>query len=270
MENKITKLPIKEVVFASIICAILAVCDIFCFPAALFMKISLSDITPYYFALMANQWFWIIVGVIAFRFLCPHLNIYIKFKYFKNGWGKFFVSIVIMIFISALAFSLGLIGKYNYNPTVEKVIVEGIIYYISVAIIEELYIRALLLNIIEQIAHKNTHATLIAIVISATIFGLGHIPGMLNQDVLTIICRIIWTIALGIYLGVIYKQSNNLWLPIAAHAFIDFCGICFCFVTQPIFPVATVISIAIAYTAIAVLLLYKYYIKSYNERADAE
>lgn len=268
MENEISKLPVKEIVFASIICAVLAVCDILCFPAVLFINISLSDITPYYFALMINQWFWIIAGVVAIRFLCPSLNTFIKLKYFKNGWKEFWLTVTIMICVSALAFSLGLIGKYNYIPSVEKVIVEGFIYYIGVAIIEELFMRALLLNIIKRIAYKNKYSTLIAIVVSSVIFGLGHIPGMIGQGALTIICRIIWTISLGIYLGVIYKQSNNLWLPIIAHALIDFCGVCFCFVTQPIFPIATVISIATVYSAVAFVLLCKYFIKPQRNKTE--
>lgn len=261
MENQISKLPIKEIVFASIICIVLAACDTLCFPASLFINISVSDITPLYFALMINQWFWIIVGLIAIRFLCPNLTIFLKFKYFKDGWKKFWLSIFIMICITVLAFSLGLIGKYDYRPSIEKVVVEGFIYYISVAIIEELYIRALLLNIIERIAYKSKHATLIAIIVSSALFGLGHIIGMIGQDILTIICRVIWTISLGIYLGVIYKKSNNLWLPIVVHALIDFCSVCYCFVTTPIFPVATVIIIALSYLAVAMLLLYIHYIK---------
>lgn len=125
-----------------------------------------------------------------------------------------------------------------------------------------MYIRALLLNIIERIAYKSKYATLIAIVVSSALFGLGHIIGMIGQDILTIICRVIWTISLGIYLGVIYKRSNNLWLPIIAHALIDFCSVSYCFISKPIFPVATVIIIAVSYLTIAMLLLYKHYIKS--------
>lgn len=210
---------------------------------------------------MINQWFWIAFGLIAIRFLCPNLKTYAHFKYFKNGWGKFGLSIVLMTVLSTLAFSLGLIGKYNYTPSAEKVFVEGIFYYISVGIIEELYIRALLLNLIERIAYKSKHATLIGIIISSVLFGLGHIFGMIGQNALTIICRIIWTVSLGIYLGVIYKKSNNLWLPIIAHILIDICAIAFCFVVEPIYTIGTVISVAIGYFTIAAILLYVNYIR---------
>ena len=261
MDKETTKLPIKEIISASFICIVLAVCDILCFPASLFIKITVSDITRDYFALMINQWFWLALGLVAIRFLCPNLKIYIGFKYFKNGWGKFGLSIAVMTVLSALAFSLGLIGKYNYTPSVEKVLVEGILYYISVGIIEELYVRALLLNIIERIAYKSKYATLIGIIISSVFFGLGHIFGMIGKDALTIICRVIWTISLGVFLGVIYKKSNNLWLSIIAHILIDVCAIAFCFVAEPIFTVGTVITVAIGYFTIAAILLYVNYIR---------
>ena len=270
MDKEVTKLPVRELIFAGIICVVLAVCDIFCFPASLFIKITVSDITPYYFALMINQWFWIVLGLVAIRFLCPNLKTYIGFKYFKNGWGKFGLSVAVMTVLSAVACSLGLIGKYNYTPSAEKVFVEGIFYYISVGIIEELYIRALLLNIIERIAYKSKHATLIGIVISSVLFGLGHIVGMIGQDALTIICRVIWTISLGVYLGVIYKKSNNLWLPVIAHILIDVCALAFCFVAEPIFTIGTVIALAIGYFTIAAILLYVNFIrkKSVAENID--
>ncbi len=260
MEEK-NRIPTREIIFSCAICLVLAACDIFCFPAGLFINIVVSDITPYIFALMINQWFWIIIGFIAIRLLCPNLKTYISLKYFKNGWKKFWISIVLMVVVSALAFALGLIGKYNYTPSFEKVLVEGLLYYIGVAVLEELYVRVLLLNIIEQFAIKNKNATLIAIIFSSVIFGLGHIPGMLGQGAVVITCRLIFTIALGIYLGILYKESNNLWLPIIVHMLIDFCAVSVCFVSEPIFPISTVVVIALAYLVISLWILYKYNIR---------
>ena len=50
--------------------------------------------------------------------------------------------------ITCIAFVIGL--KFDSSPTLFKVIIEGIIYYIGVAIMEELYVRGLLLNLIEN------------------------------------------------------------------------------------------------------------------------
>ena len=86
-----------------------------------------------------------------------------------------------------------------------------------------------MLNIIERLSYKTKYATLIAIIISSALFGLGHIFGMIGQNALTIVCRVIWTISLGIIFGVVYKKSNNLWLAVIAHILVDFCSVAFCF-----------------------------------------
>ena len=60
-------------------------------------------------------------------------------------------------------FYIGL-KPFNYNPTIWKVLIEGIIYYIGVAIVEELYVRGLLLNLIEKLCYKKRNNTIIAII----------------------------------------------------------------------------------------------------------
>lgn len=255
-------LPIKEVIFASIICVCMTVMDITAFPAALFVNFTVSDITPVIFTIMINQWLVIAVGLIAIKFLCPQLFRSMGLTNCQSGWRKFWLPILVLLVISALAFSLGLIGYYNYTPSVEKVIIEGVIYYLGVGIIEELYVRALLLNIIERIAHKTKHSTLIAIIISSLLFGLGHIFGMLGQNALTIACRIVWTISLGIIFGVIYKKSNNLWLVIIVHILVDWCSVAFCFIAPAVFTIPTVITVAVSYLAIALFLLWQHFFRN--------
>ncbi|MDE6585969.1 MAG: CPBP family intramembrane metalloprotease [Clostridia bacterium] len=261
---------VKEIIFASIICLCMTVMDLTAFPAVLFIDISVSDITPVILTIMINQWIVIVISFIAIRFLCPQLFKQIGFADFKSGLRSFGVIILILIVGSALAFSLGLIGYYNYTPSVEKIIVEGFIYYIGVGLIEELYIRALLLNIIERLAYKTKYSTLIAIIISSVLFGLGHIFGMIGQSALTIVCRIIWTISLGIIFGVIYKKSNNLWLAVITHILVDFCSVAFCFVSPATFTIPTVISIAVLYLAIALFLLWKHYLHKTKKEFSVE
>ena len=270
METEKETISIKELVFASVICVCMTVMDFTAFPAVLFIDITVSDITPAIFTIMINQWIVIAISFVAIRFLCPQLFKQIGVTNFKRGFRSFWLSILILTVGSALAFSLGLIGYYNYTPSVEKIIIEGLIYYISVGIIEELYIRALLLNIIERLAYKTKYSTQIAIIISSALFGLGHIFGMVGQNVLTIICRIIWTISLGIIFGVIYKKSNNLWLAVIAHILVDFCSVAFCFVSPAIFTVPTVISVAVLYLALALFLLWKYYLRKPKKEFSVE
>ena len=81
---------------------------------------------------------------------------------------------------------------------------------------------------------------------------------MIGQDALTIVCRLIWTAMLGISLGVAYKKTNNLWIPIALHTIIDFGGVRFCFTSAVTFPAVSVVVIAIAYVFVGGWSIYDF------------
>lgn len=130
--------------------------------------------------------------------------------------------------IGFIAFYIGLI-PFDCQPSFEKVLVEGVIYYIGVAIIEELYVRGLLLNLIEKMCAERKNSTIVAVVLSSVIFGLGHIFGVLNQPLLVIVSKVVWTIGMGIFFGMVYKKTNNLWLPIIIHFVINVCALPYCF-----------------------------------------
>lgn len=255
---KKSKSNIKELIFIGVLALLLAAGDLFAFPASLFVNISLADINPIYFTIMANQWLLIGLGLIAVHFLCPSLHLGLGKDGLKNGIKKYALSGGILFVVSLGAFALGLIGSYNYTPTVWKVLIEGFIYYISVAFIEELYVRGLLLNFLERLLKNKRNATMIAIIVSSLIFSLGHIPGMIGQDALTVVCRLIWTAMLGIFLGVTYKKTNNLWIPIALHTVIDICGVPFCFTSTIAYPAVSVVVIAIAYVLVGGWSIYDF------------
>ena len=98
--------------------------------------------------------------------------------------------------------------------------IDGIKKY---GIIEELYVRGLLLNLIEKMLVKSKNSTLIAVVLSSVIFGAGHIFGVVNQPPLVIVSKVVWTIGMGMFFGMVYKKTNNLWLPIMLHFIINVC-----------------------------------------------
>ena len=66
-----------------------------------------------------------------------------------TGLKKYGIIGIIATIIIGIAFYIGL-NPFDYNPTIAKILVEGIIYYIGVALVEELYVRGLLLNLIEK------------------------------------------------------------------------------------------------------------------------
>lgn len=149
------------------------------------------------------------------------------FTYGLKRYGLIGFSVAL---IGLIAFYVGLM-PFDKSPSLEKVIVEGVVYYIGVALVEELYIRGLLLNLIEKLFSKKENATFIAIVLSSTIFGVGHIFGTLGQPMLVIISKVIWTIGMGLFFGAVYKKTSNLWLPILFHFLINVCALPYCFST---------------------------------------
>lgn len=245
----------KELIIISILTILLAFMDISGLPSALFLNIKISDITPFYWTLMLN---FIIIGAIAFlilKYLCPDWKLGFNKNGLKNGFKKYGTVGIVVGVISGIAFYIGL-KPFNSHPTIWKVLIEGIIYYIGVAIVEELYVRGLLLNLFEKLCYKRKNNTIIAIILSSVIFGLGHIFGVLGQPILIIITKVIWTIAMGMYFGTIYKKTNNLWLPIILHFIIDVCALPYCFTSITTYPNISLYIILPTYILLGIYSLY--------------
>ena len=60
------------------------------------------------------------------------------------------------VFIALVGFVAFFVGLFPFDehPSVTNVIVEGVVYYAGVAVVEELYVRGLLLNLIEKVFIK--------------------------------------------------------------------------------------------------------------------
>ncbi len=221
----------KEFVVVGVLTVLLAFMDITGLPCSLFLNMTVLDINPFYWALMLN---FLVIGIVAWftlKYLCPSWELGLHTHGLKAGCKKYGIVGIIVGMISGIAFYIGL-RPFDAKPTIWKVLVEGIIYYFGVAFVEELYVRGLLLNLVEKLFTKNKNKTAIAIILSSVIFGLGHIFGALGQPFLVIMAKTIWTISMGLYFGAIYKKTNNLWLPIILHFVIDICALPYCFTTM--------------------------------------
>lgn len=225
--NKFTKAN-KELIYIAILTLIIAFMDISGIPSALFMNIQIADIEPFYFTLMLN---FLIIGMIAYpylKILCPDWKLGLGKTGFVVGFKKYGVIGILIAIVGFVAFYVGLM-PFDRQPSVAKVLVEGIIYYVGVALIEELYVRGLLLNLIEKIFSMSKYKTVIAVVLSSLIFGFGHIFGTLGQPLPVIVSKVVWTIGMGIFLGMVYKKTKNLWLPVLFHFLINVCALPYCF-----------------------------------------
>ena len=220
-------------------------------PAALFCNIQILDIEPIYFSLMINFAIAFVICFICKKTIIKEWDFEMRLQGIGSGLKKYGISALAATLIVGVSFCLGL-TPFDNRPTIWRVIIEGIVYYIGVAIMEELYLRGLLQNIIEKWFGKRNNATLYAIIISSVLFGLGHIFGALGQPVITIICKAVWAAALGVYFGAVYAKTRNLWIPIILHFVVDLCGIPFCFSTSNQYPTIALVACLTAYVLLGI------------------
>lgn len=218
----------RELIYIAVLTLVIAFMDITGIPSVLFINIQVADIEPFYFTLMIN---FLIIGIIAFLFLkilCPNWKLGFTKTGLIDGFKKYGIVGIAVAVMGFIAFYVGLL-PFDRQPSTAKVLVEGVIYYVGVAIVEELYVRGLLLNLIEKMLAKNKANTLISVILSSIIFGVGHIFGTLNQPLLVIVGKVVWTVGMGMFFGMVYKKTDNLWLPIIIHFLINVCALPYCF-----------------------------------------
>lgn len=254
----------KELLIVGVLTVILAFMDITGLPCALLVYIDAADISPSYWALMLNFLFISVVALFILKNLCPDWELGLRREGFSAGFKKYGLAGIAVGLISALAFYIGL-RPFDFRPTFWKVLIEGIVYYFGVAFVEELYVRGLLLNLIEKLFAACKNKTVIAVTASSVIFGAGHIFGALDQPPLVIAAKVVWTVAMGLYFGTIYKKTNNLWLPVILHFLIDICALPYCFSSLRSYPD---ISLYIIVPAYIILGAYSFHIEKNTNPAD--
>lgn len=243
----------REIVFAALLTALIAVLYMTGLPMSLLLNVQLLDIQPVYISLIANTALSILLGLGLCRLLCPHLELGLHKKGFGEGVRRFGLVGGTVTLLTFTAVGLGLLGRYdNPSPTFWRVLLEGVVYYALVAFVEELFIRGLLLNTLEALLSKTKHAQTTAIVLSSTLFSLGHIFGAIGLGLLPALCKVLWTLGMGLFLGTIYKKTGNLWLPMLLHFALDLCGVFYCFTGFTSYTLFTMLTLITVYSALGV------------------
>lgn len=253
----------KTKVILTILCLAITFMDISGLPGVL-LKVNIADVDQYIIPLMIN---FIIIGIFAIVVL-KLFKVTYNFGFSANGLSeglkRYAKPGIAAGVLSFAAFFIGLF-PFDYKPTIWKILIEGILYYVGVGIVEEFYVRGLFLNIVEAFADRKDNKTEIAIIVSSVVFGLGHIPGMLGMGIGVILFKLISTIGMGFYFGTIYKKTGNLWVPVIMHSFIDICALPYCFTQNMRYETISLIILVITYAALAVyccnLLFNKKHIK---------
>lgn len=241
----------RATIVAVILTLIMTFMEMSALPAALFCNIKIMDINPIYITLLLNFLIAFAICRLCKKFFIKEWRFGLQFNGTIDGLKKYGLPAIIATVIVTIAFCIGL-TPFDNKPTIWRVIVEGVVYYIGVAVMEELYLRGLLQNIIEKWLGERKNATLYAILIASALFGLGHIFGALGQPIATIIAKTVWATALGIYFGAVYVKTKNLWVPIILHLIVNLCGIPFCFSTSNQYPAIALVACLVSYVLLGI------------------
>ena len=101
-----------------------------------------------------------------------------------------------------------------------------ILYIISIALLEELVFRGILLSYFMDLFRNNKLKHFWAVLISSAIFSLFHFTNLLNGDGIVIVLQQVgYTFLIGAMFAVITLKCKNIWLAVIAHALFDFGGL---------------------------------------------
>lgn len=245
----------RTTVVVVILTLIMTFMEMSALPVALFCNIKIMDIDPIYITLMLNFIIAFAICWLCKKFLIKEWRFGLQLNGMIDGLKKYGLPAVIATVIVTIAFCIGLM-PFDNKPTIWRVVIEGIVYYIGVGIMEELYLRGLLQNIIKKWFGDRKNAALYAILIASALFGLGHIFGALEQPIITIVAKAVWATALGVYFGATYVKTKNLWVPIILHLIVNLCGIPFCFSTSNQYPTIALVTCLISYILLGIYGVY--------------
>lgn len=101
-----------------------------------------------------------------------------------------------------------------------------IIYVISIALIEEIVFRGILLFLCLDYLRNAKHKYLFAALITTVIFALFHLTNLfVGMGPLEVLMQVGYTFLIGGMFAVIMLKANNVWLCIIIHALFDFGGL---------------------------------------------
>ncbi len=242
---------ISESIWVILLTVVMTFMEMSALPAALFCNLRILDVDPVCITLMVNFLLAFAICFLCKKTVLQNWHFGLQAKGLRDGLSRYGAPAVVATAIVTISFCIGL-APFDNKPTVLRIIIEGIVYYIGVGIMEELYLRGLLQNKIEKWFGERKNAALNAILITSVLFGLGHIFGALGQPVATVVCKTIWATALGVFLSAVYVRTRNLWVPIVLHTLVDLCGIPFCFSTSREYPAIALVTTLAAFVALGI------------------
>ena len=101
-----------------------------------------------------------------------------------------------------------------------------ILYIISIALLEELVFRGILLSFFMDLFKNNKLQHFWSVLITSVIFALFHFANLLNgENIITVLQQVGYTFLIGAMFAVVTLKTKNLWLAVVLHAIFDFGGL---------------------------------------------
>ena len=100
------------------------------------------------------------------------------------------------------------------------------LYVISVALLEELIFRGVLLIIVSDYLRKSKHKFIFTALICAGIFSLFHLTNLFaGMNIGYVLLQCLYTFLIGGMLIITMFKTKNIWLCVLVHAIFDFGGL---------------------------------------------
>lgn len=126
--------------------------------------------------------------------------------------------------LNNLASALLEVAEYPAVSPSCYLIIIVIIEQIFVGVFEEFLVRGLVLNVLlAKIQNDRFKGKMAAVILSSLLFGVIHLlnlfsePQMLNAT----IAQVFYATFIGIFLGILYLRTNNIWVVVFFHAIYD-------------------------------------------------
>jgi len=138
----------------------------------------------------------------------------IGFELHKGWWKELLLGLLAgMVILAVVVLLLRLTGRLSFSTQplsfsgTLRALVSSLFLFLIAAAAEEVMLRGFPFQ-----ALMRDHGPLLALIFTSIIFGLGHIW---NPNVSAL--AIVNTVLAGVWLGISYLNTGNLWFPIAMH-----------------------------------------------------
>lgn len=169
-----------------------------------------------------------LVGDVCITLFCIFflwcLGLWKKAGFTRTGFGRGLLLGIPFYVIGICAAVVGNIGTDFSAITIRPVsfLLLFTLNMFFVGMNEEVMMRGLVLNVLREKYGETEKGEERAILLSALIFGLIHLPNLFFMSPVTVVAQAVNAASAGVLFAVIYLKSGNLWANVIIHMIVDF------------------------------------------------